>query len=83
MRNESQLRFLIVDDEQSIRRLCMTVGRGLGFVCTEAETGEAALGSIEVAPPDIVVADLKLPNLSGTDLLERSKVSFRARKSPS
>ena len=31
MRDESRLRFLIVDDEQSIRRLCMTVGQGLNF----------------------------------------------------
>ena len=31
MKDESRLRFLIVDDEQSIRRLCMTVGQGLNF----------------------------------------------------
>jgi DNA-binding NtrC family response regulator len=73
MRHESRLRFLIVDDEQSIRRLCMTVGQGLNFVCTEAETAEAALALIESEPPDIVVTDLKLPSLSGTDLLRKVK----------
>src|SRR5580704_10247904 len=73
MRDESRLRFLIVDDEQSIRRLCMTVGQGLNFVCTEAESAEAALESIEVAPPDLVVTDLKLPSLSGDDLLRKIK----------
>jgi DNA-binding NtrC family response regulator len=73
MRDGSQLRFLIVDDEQSIRRLCITVGQGLNFSCTEAETAEAALGSIEIAPPDIVVTDLKLPGLSGTELLRKIK----------
>ncbi len=31
MKDESRLSFLIVDDEQSIRRLCMTVGQGLEF----------------------------------------------------
>jgi len=41
---------LIVDDEQSIRRLCMTVGQGLGFVCTEAETAESALESLDTTP---------------------------------
>ena len=71
MREESKLRFLIVDDEQSIRRLCMTVGQGLGFVCAEAETAESALESLETTPPDIVVTDLKLPSLSGTDLLKK------------
>src|SRR5580692_7295221 len=73
MRDESRLRFLIVDDEQSIRRLCMTVGQGLNFVCTEAETAEAALASIEHEPPDIVVTDLKLPSLSGVELLRKIK----------
>lgn len=73
MKEESRLRFLIVDDEQSIRRLCMTVGQGLNFVCAEAETAETALGLIETAPPDIVVTDLKLPSLSGTDLLRKVK----------
>jgi DNA-binding NtrC family response regulator len=73
MKDELRLRFLIVDDEQSIRRLCMTVGQGLGFLCAEAETAEAALESLEAAPPDIVVADLKLPSLSGVDLLRRLK----------
>jgi two-component system, NtrC family, response regulator AtoC len=73
MRDESRLRFLIVDDEQSIRRLCMTVGQGLGFLCAEAETAEAALEMLETAPPDIVVTDLKLPSLSGTELLRKIK----------
>jgi DNA-binding NtrC family response regulator len=73
MKDESRLRFLIVDDEQSIRRLCMTVGQGLNFTCAEAETAEAAMTSIETAPPDIVVTDLKLPSLSGTDLLRKIK----------
>jgi DNA-binding NtrC family response regulator len=73
MKDELRLRFLIVDDEQSIRRLCMTVGQGLGFLCTEAETAEAALESLESMPPDIVVTDLKLPSLSGADLLRKVK----------
>jgi DNA-binding NtrC family response regulator len=73
MKDETRLRFLIVDDEQSIRRLCMTVGQGLNFVCAEAETAEAALGLLEAAAPDIVVTDLKLPNLSGSDLLRKIK----------
>ena len=73
MKDESPLRFLIVDDEQSIRRLCMTVGQGLGLLCAEADTAEAALESAETAPPDLVVTDLKLPNLSGVDLLRRIK----------
>ena len=43
MKDEFKLHFLIVDDEQSIRRLCMTVGQGIGFLCAEAETAESAI----------------------------------------
>jgi two-component system, NtrC family, response regulator AtoC len=73
MKDDSRLRFLIVDDEQSIRRLCVMVGQGLGLLCTEAETAEVAIEMAETAPPDLVVTDLKLPNLSGVDLLRRLK----------
>ena len=73
MTDELKLRFLIVDDEQSIRRLCMTVGQGLGYICAEAETAESALEALEMTPPDLVVTDLKLPSLSGTDLLRKTK----------
>jgi len=73
MTEQTRLRFLIVDDEQSIRRLCITVGQRLGFLCAEAETAETALESLEASPPDIVVTDLKLPNLTGVELLRRFK----------
>ena len=73
MTDELKVRFLIVDDEQSIRRLCMTVGQGLGYQCAEAETAEAALETLEMSPPDLVVTDLKLPSLSGIDLLRKVK----------
>jgi DNA-binding NtrC family response regulator len=73
MRQDQQLRLLIVDDEQSIRRLCVTVGQGLNFACSEAETAEGALATVETASPDIIVTDLKLPGQSGTDLLRKIK----------
>src|SRR5229473_535841 len=73
MSDELRIRFLIVDDEQSIRRLCMTIGANLGFACTEAESAEAALLSLETQAPDIVVTDLRVPNLLGVELLRPIK----------
>ena len=72
-KEDSRVRMLVVDDEQSIRRLCMTVGQSLGYICSEAESAEAALAQAPATPPDIVVADLRLPNLSGADLLRQLK----------
>ncbi len=73
MSSEPTLRFLVVDDEKSIRRLCMTVGSALGLSCLEAESGEAALACLESSSADIVITDLKLPNMSGVELLPKIK----------
>jgi len=73
MSDERKLHLLVVDDEESIRRLCVTVGQSMGFACSEAESAEAALEQIETLPADIVLTDLKLPNLCGTDLLRKAK----------
>jgi len=68
-----QVKFLIVDDHQSIRKLCMTVGSSLGFECREAESAEDALACLETDTPDIIVADLMMPNMSGLEFLPRVK----------
>jgi two-component system response regulator AtoC len=69
--DDSRIRLLIVDDEQSIRRLCMTVGESLGFLCVEAEDGEAALALLESQPAHMVLTDMVMPKMSGIDFLER------------
>src|SRR5437868_1615388 len=76
MTDDFRIRFLIVDDEQSIRKLCMTIGASLGFLCAEAENAEAALAYLENQVPDIVLTDLMLPNMTGVELLRRIKAQF-------
>ncbi|HKW62825.1 MAG TPA: sigma-54 dependent transcriptional regulator [Candidatus Acidoferrum sp.] len=73
MNEEMKTRLLVVDDEQSIRRLCMTIGNTLGYVCMEAESAEAALGRLETDAPDLILTDLKLPVMSGVELLKQTK----------
>lgn len=73
MTSNSGIRFLVVDDEQNIRRLCVTVGVNLGFACSEAESAEAALERLESDAPEIVVTDLKLPRMTGVELLREIK----------
>src|SRR5437899_954757 len=67
------IRFLIVDDDKNIRRLCVTIGSSLGFHCSEAESAEAALNDIDIDSPDIILADLMMPNMTGIDFLEQVK----------
>jgi len=68
-----RIRLLVVDDEESIRRLCMTVGEALGFVCLQAENGEAALALLEEQPVHMILTDLVMPHMSGLEFLERVK----------
>jgi two-component system response regulator AtoC len=73
MTADLKIRLLVVDDEQSIRKLCMTIGTSLGFACSEAESAEAAISRLDAEAPDVVLTDLKLPNQSGVELLRQVK----------
>ena len=76
MSTDLKIRMLVVDDEQSIRRLCMTIGTSLGFLCSEAESAEAAIARLDAEAPDLVLTDLKLPNQSGVELLRQVKAQL-------
>src|SRR5258708_7099488 len=45
MSDEIKTRLLVVDDEQSIRRLCMTIGNTLGYACAAEENLDGIIGS--------------------------------------
>ena len=73
MTDDFRVRFLIVDDQQSIRKLCIAIGNTLGFVCHEAESAEAALSMLETESPDIILVDLRMGEMTGIEFLESVK----------
>jgi len=73
MSADLSIRLLVVDDDQTIRKLCMTVGQSLGFTCFEAESGEAALALLEERPVHMVLTDMVMPHMSGLEFLEQVK----------
>jgi DNA-binding NtrC family response regulator len=76
MSESLKVRLLVVDDEQSIRKLCMTIGSSLGYACSEAESAETAVARIEQEAPDLILTDLRLPSQSGVELLRQAKAQF-------
>jgi two-component system response regulator AtoC len=72
-REDLRVRLLIVDDEQTIRKLCVTVGEALGFICLEADSGESALALLEEQPVHMILSDMVMPHMSGLEFLEKVK----------
>src|SRR5438270_1553412 len=68
-----KLHLMIVDDQESIRNLCVTGGASLGLNCTQAESAEVALARLEAEAPEMILADLMMPNMSGLDFLTEVK----------
>lgn len=61
-------RILIVDDNPAHRAVLEDALRPLGFALTLAETAEAALSSLDDAPPDLALLDVAMPGVSGWTL---------------
>jgi two-component system OmpR family response regulator len=59
---------LVVDDDPHIRQLLVFALGKAGFETREAEDGEAALASIALAAPDLIVLDINLPRMNGLDV---------------
>ncbi|HKT69363.1 MAG TPA: sigma-54 dependent transcriptional regulator [Terriglobales bacterium] len=73
MSEDGCIRLLIVDDEQSIRKLCVKIGESLGFSCSESENAEDALARLETEAPDLILVDLRMAQMSGLEFLETVK----------
>jgi two-component system NtrC family response regulator len=69
-------RILIVDDEESLRRVTQLRLQQAGFVTSTAADGVEALGFLERNPQDLVLTDLRMPGMSGLDLLKRIKEEY-------
>lgn len=76
MTDDLGIRLLIVDDEESIRKLCVTVGEAMGFSCCEADSGESALTQLEEQPAHMILTDLVMPKMSGLEFLDLVKKQF-------
>lgn len=68
-------RILLVDDELSIQRALAPLLRSRGYEVDLAATGKDALKTVAEHPPDIIVLDLGLPDIEGTEVCRRVRES--------
>jgi two-component system phosphate regulon response regulator PhoB len=73
---------LIVDDERDLVRVVEFNLQQAGYETTAAYTGEEALQKVRHRVPDLVVLDLMLPDISGTEVCRQIKASPRSRQVP-
>jgi two-component system response regulator PilR (NtrC family) len=66
-------RILVVDDEPDIRQALVTVLERDGFSCDDAGTGEEAVETFDADPFDLVITDIRMPGISGLDVMRRVK----------
>ena len=69
---------LIVDDEQRARDFCAEALTGLGYEAECAESADQALAALATGRFDIVLADVRMPGMSGLELLKIVKQDYPA-----
>ena len=66
-------KILVVDDTKNIREMLKTFLEMEGFIVFEAKNSEEALNIFNSEEIDLVFTDIKLPNVSGTELIKQIK----------
>ncbi len=72
VKNDS-IRILVVDDEESLREICRDALEDEGYQVLEATDGRDALKVIAASNIDLIISDLRMPEMNGFELLEKIK----------
>ena len=62
-------RILIVDDEAAVREVGKLLLESQGYECLCAEDGFEGLAALKQALPDLIISDLRMPNMNGFEFL--------------
>ena len=64
---------LIVDDESQICRLLSRFFEGRGFRTQTVQSGQEAINRLQAQAPDYLLLDVRMPDLSGLEVLKLAK----------
>lgn len=67
---------LLIDDEKIVRDTLLAFLADEGYAVRSAATGEDGLWQLEERPADLVLTDLKMPGISGLEVLRRVRESW-------
>lgn len=73
---------LVVEDDDHLREIFATNLTLSGFAVRQAANGMDALRFVDAAPPDVIVLDLGLPQVTGLDVLHEIKSHVHTREIP-
>ncbi len=83
MSSSADLKFLIVDDFSTMRRIVRGLLKEMGcHNADEAEDGAVALSMLKAQKYDFVVSDINMPNMTGFDLLKAVKADDNLKHLP-
>lgn len=81
--DKNKIRFLVVDDFSTMRRIVRNLLKELGYTnVEEAEDGQVALNKLESQPFDFVITDWNMPNMDGLTLLRKIRSSDKLKHLP-
>ena len=66
----SQIKILIIEDDQAILNFMRVSLKAHDYICMEALTGQQGLSLLTLNSPDVVLLDLGLPDIDGTEVLK-------------
>lgn len=71
MENKNNSKILIIDDEEVVLDSCTQILKGSGYKLATAANGTEGLNLAKEFQPDLVFVDLKMPGISGFDVLDK------------
>jgi CheY-like chemotaxis protein len=65
------MQILVVDDDADVCHLMVKLFQRFGYEASCATSGREALSLMESAPPQLILLDMMMPEMSGMDVLKR------------